>query len=165
MRLCISLAASALLTATLAARADTFTYNINLNGLKVSFDESSILTSLTRIESSSFLPGSSSSVLYLDINPEIASCPNVSSGGQTGCIDALISPNSVYVEVFMDGPLTTPGVTYSNGANNTVEITETPEPSTLALLGTGLLSLAGISRRCFIKTHGTPVLDRHSIKS
>src|SRR5450756_2747812 len=106
MRLCISLAASALLTATLAARADTFTYNINLNGLKVSFDESSILTSLTRIESSSFLPGSSSSVLYLDINPEIASCPNVSSGGQTGCIDALISPNSVYVEVFMDGPLT-----------------------------------------------------------
>ena len=132
-----------------AAHADTYTYDINLYGNQAIFSEPSILTSDTVIYASSLESGSSSNFLYVEINPTSGSCTYV--GGGNSCVDAFLLPPFIDGAIFFDGPMTSPGYYVNGDVSVTIKdvppVATTPEPSTFALLGTGLLGLAGMVRR------------------
>ena len=165
MRLRWLVAAAALLSASLAARADTYNYSFTEtqfgntgNTTAVSFDEPAILTSPTRILAADFV---SSSTTYPDSVSDVVIYPLYAedcTGPPDSCVEVDFSGNDSAAAFFPGTNLTSVGVyTYNaNGETATLTITDlsvptsvTPEPSSIALLSTGLLGIAGVVRKRF----------------
>jgi PEP-CTERM motif len=169
MRFTRSLLATAFLlaAATIAAHADTFEYTFVAGSrttiaATISFDESFILTSSTTINAADFLSSTNSAVLSFEINPTVAQCSFTGAGPDPGSCVAL-----TYIDKFgttnkaaaQEGFVLDSVGTYNLGDLGNLTITdltpppppEVPEPSSIALLGTGLLCLAGIARRKFFR--------------
>ncbi len=165
MRLTVRLltAAAVLSASTLAAHADTYQYTINLSagitgssGDTVVFDESALLQVDTTIYASSFISSTDPSdasveVASVEINPVLEDCVNGSGGGPS-CVQFNFLDGGSVVD-FYGTPLNMVG-TFTLFEPDEVVITDlgpspssVPEPSTFALLGTGLIGAAGALRR------------------
>jgi hypothetical protein len=146
-----SLALLCLLAIPLAARADV-NYSVAIVETTYpqydgtfTFDETSLLTTETTINSTSFLTSTNSSVTSLVLNPNGDSCGAGSVPGAIACVGVFLT-SSTFVDYSF--PSYTSIGTYTAQSGNSVTITDTvaavPEPSTFSLLGTGLLGLAAL---------------------
>ena len=144
-----------LLSSSLYAYADTYQYTVSVTSGggsgTFSFDTSSILTGDTTVQASSLTYSSDPTVVSVFIDPDGPSCPNGNRGGNA-CVEFTTNGG----EDFQGFPnaFTAPG-SYNSTYDNlnltitdlTPPLTATPEPSSIALLGTGLLTLIGTLRR------------------
>ena len=176
MRLCFSLAAVALLSASFAAHADTldFTFGNSSNA----FSGSGLLTIGTAEVADEYVVTSVAGEARLTPNgPEVAISsilapglfPTATNGGSFPANDntifltngigtlsqdglSFVLTNGAQVNLFNDGPgndaFLDNGLTSSEDVPITIEaIASTPEPSSFALLGTGLLTAACVAKR------------------
>jgi hypothetical protein len=147
---------AALLSSSLYASADTYQYTDYISpgygGGMYSFDSNSILSVETTILASSFTYSSDPSAISLTIDPNSPVCPSGNRGGEA-CVEIKSSGGDGF-EGF-NGPFDAPGTYYNLYGGESLTITDltpaspavTPEPSSIALLGTGLLMLVGTLRR------------------
>ena len=163
MRLYSIVPAALILTATISAHADTYNYTFTetqpINAISVSFDEPAILTSITVVPASDFVSSSSTlpdpifSVLIVPLYADDCTGPPES------CVE-VNSAGLGAAAFFPDTNLTSVGVcSYAaNGSMATLTITDltvpsaVPEPSTFALLCTGILGLVSVARRKILPT-------------
>ena len=157
MRLNLFVTAAAVLAASLVARADTYQYQFVADASDgpfagtVVFDEPSILSSNTTIDSSSFVSSTNSNITSLFLDPTGSTCPNGDRGG-VSCLEEYITNGSGFNGY--NPSFTMVGQHVSVGGGETLTITDTtpatvPEPSGFALLGTGVLGVAGMVRKRF----------------
>jgi hypothetical protein len=153
---CFLAVAALLMSASVAARADDI-YTVTITGEgstfdgSYSFDESSILTTETTIPVADLAVLSGAALDDITIDPTSPVCPVYTIGTASSCVE-LDYAGDHGLTVFFPEDLTSPG-TYT-GAPMSVSIESTtsvtPEPSSIALLGTGLLCFAGVLRRRFV---------------
>ena len=150
MKLSLLLASALMATVTLAAHADTFQYNVVFNSgstaTNATFDSSSILTSTT-----TYIPatgtGSQGPILSVSAYPVLNGCyngfdacfiTNSQDGGDVLYFHTNVEHVGTFTDVFGDGELTISDISSS---------APTPEPSSILLLGSGLLGLGGVLKR------------------
>jgi hypothetical protein len=153
-RLFAVLALSILAASSLAAHADTYEYDFSAPSffgspaVSLSFDEAALLTSDTTITAANFLTMTGGPVSSFEINPTSGDCVGFSGG--SSCININFSGGSILGVEASDAADTTGTFDYSLGTLTITDLTPsaaTPEPSSIALLGTGVLGLAGVVRR------------------
>ena len=157
--------AAALVSASLAAHADTFLYKMDLNPIlgidqEVTFTEPSIITTNTTV--SVGVVGAASVV----VDPTLNSCSAVArysclqieyENGVTSYMDFLtnIETPGNYTDIFgdtfslIDLPTPFPAAFAIRDISTAASVT--PEPSSIALLGTGMLGVAGVIRKRLAK--------------
>jgi PEP-CTERM motif len=167
MRIQFFLAAAALLlSSSVAARAD-YVYTVTVNDFgntfydgTVTFDEPSILTSNTTIPTTdlTLTPGSAD-ITSLVINPSGDTCSGLTTHTATGEASCLSIYYATPPETY--GYYTGFSTTIDSVGNHDAladivtfsiepETSVAPEPSTIALLGTGFLGFAGMLRRRYV---------------
>ncbi|HMH13451.1 MAG TPA: PEP-CTERM sorting domain-containing protein [Edaphobacter sp.] len=152
MRLGRFVAVLAILSVSLIARADAI-YTYTAPGLGTfTWEEPSILTSLTAINAVDLISSTDPRLNYISFDPTGSGGPGSGCYPGTGlasCIDLWYIDGSGAGRGYYVGPLTSPG-SYSLGTFDSLTITqtaaETPEPSSFALLGIGLLGAVGVIR-------------------
>jgi hypothetical protein len=145
-----AIALSCAFAAPQLAHATTYTYTVNMLGLQVSFDEPEILTVDTTIPAADWLSTSNPYLTDVYISPTLDDC--FSNPIKASC--AVISQNGTGIGTDFSTDLTSVG-TYEDSFGDFVSIvadaspSAAPEPSTLALLGTGILMLAGAGKKAW----------------
>ena len=160
MRIHSLVGAAALLSASLAHADIVYSFQgsnaAGNNAIDFSFTEPSLLTTTTTIQAADLdvtvEPSATCSVSSFTITgPDSSSVElTISLSGTGAGYDCLSDGTNVL------GPLNADGV-YSNGApipqivtiTGSPALSTTPEPSSFALLGTGLLGVAGVVRKRF----------------
>jgi hypothetical protein len=142
-----------LLSLSVSAFADTYTYTFNQHVLNenFSFDVSSLITSDTIIQASDVKSTNIQDLLSVEINPDQSFCGGVFvPGSGNSCAGYLAGQSGLFI--FFDDMLNAPG-TYTNGQDSLVithtdsEESPVPEPSTWLLFLTGASGLYLSTRR------------------
>ena len=154
MRLRLCLAATALLCVSLAAHADTFLYIVNFS--LPGFISNATFTSPEIITTPNTTVSATGTSTFGDVQsvtafPPAGSCPlntnfacfitTVEHGSNALYFAQNVESVGTFTDVFGDGTVTITDL----GPTTTV----TPEPSSIALLGTGMFGLAGVLRKRF----------------
>ena len=95
-------------------------------------------------------PASDISFTFNNFGGGSGSFYNVYEGSST-VADSGSLDNETFDSDFGTATLSDSGVTELQLSNNTIDMTATPEPGTLAMLGSGVLALCGFARRKFAK--------------
>lgn len=134
------------------AHGDTVSYNFSGTLFNLSFTEPSILTTDTIIPASSLLTNNTPDLVSVELNPNSFICGGIFLPVPDASSCIFFNEPTTFSGYYFSPELTSLG-TYVTG-NQVLTITQTPagsaatpEPSTLALLGTGILGLVGVTRR------------------
>ena len=158
MRFYSFVAAAALLSVNLAAHADSYQYTVvaamPITGTYGTYtlDTSTLLTSETAFTANELASMEGTPILELFLNPDGDHCDFSSSPGSASCL-AILTAGSAEAAAFTNTFLI-PGSTsadsyYSVSVRDLSATALTPEPSSLALVVTGLLGVTGLVRKRF----------------